>query len=387
MRRSFMTTMILIFAATLFSATSAEAIPAFARKYQLSCSSCHVSIPKLKEYGEDFAGNGFLLPDGEEPKRSVIDTGDDELLLLRELPLAIRFDAFFQVADRTSAKSDFQAPYGVKLLSGGPISKKVSYYFYFYINERGEVTGLEDAFVYFNNLAKKNFDLMVGQFQVSDPLFKRELRLTFEDYQIYRTTPGLSEINLTYDRGLMATFGFEFGLDLAAQVLNGNGIGPARDRLFDFDNRKNFAFRASQSLGMVRLGGFAYIGSERSGGISNNVTYFGPDVTISQPKWELNLQFLHRDDDNPFLVNASNTDTNLDGGFVELIYMPQGDRSRWILTGLYNRVDGPDPSLDYESVTLSISHLMARNLRLLGELTQDLESDKPRFTLGFVSAF
>ena len=37
----------------------------------------------------------------------------------------------------------------------------------------------------FNNLFGSELDITVGQFQISDPLFKRELRLTKDDYYIY----------------------------------------------------------------------------------------------------------------------------------------------------------------------------------------------------------
>ncbi len=375
---------------TIVAVTSqkAEAIPAFARKYKISCSTCHVAVPKIKDYGEEFAGNGFLLPDGEEPSRSIVKTGDDELLLLREIPFAIRFDAYFQAADRETAKTDFQAPYGLKLLSGGPITKNVSYYFYFYIDERGEVVGLEDAYLHFNNIGKSNFDLLVGQFQVSDPLFKRELRLTFEDYQIYRTRPGLSRANLTYDRGLMATYGFDFGLDLVAEIVNGNGIEPAENRLFDFDNEKTFALRASQGIGSFRIGAFGYRGKEQSEeGYKNTIVVYGPDATLAMPKWEINAQLLHREDDNPLFLESNASKIKLNGGFAEFIYLPNGDRSKWIFAALYNRIDGTGKEYDYETGTLSVSHLLARNLRLLGEFSYDMVSDKPRFTVGFVSAF
>lgn len=366
----------------------ARAIPAFARKYKFSCATCHVAVPKLKPYGEEFAGNGFTLPDGEEPNRSLIDTGDRDLLLLREIPFAIRFDAYIQAADRNQAKSDFQVPYGLKLLSGGPITKSISYYFYFYIDERGEVAGLEDAFVHFNNIGKTNFDLIVGQFQVSDPLFKRELRLTFEDYQIYRIQPGLSKANLTYDRGIMATYGFDFGLDVVAEVVNGNGIGPAENRLFDFDNQKTFAFRGTQGIGPFRIGGFGYRGEEQSPeGFKNTIHIYGPDATFSSSYFEVNAQFLHREDDNPFFIDNVSSKIKGDGGFVELIYLPNRDRSRFIFSGLYNKINGTGKIYDYETATFSTSYLVARNFRLLGEFTFDLIIDKPRFTVGFVSAF
>ena len=45
-----------------------DAMPAFARKYQMSCKTCHSPFPKLKPYGEEFAGNGFVLKDKEAPR-------------------------------------------------------------------------------------------------------------------------------------------------------------------------------------------------------------------------------------------------------------------------------------------------------------------------------
>ena len=374
------------FTMLMITPDNAEAIPAFARKYKISCNTCHVAVPKLKAYGEEFAGNGFALPDGEEPKRAYVDTGDETLLLMRELPVAIRFDAFLKAQDKQGAKNDFAMPYGIKLMSGGRISNKVSYYFYFYMNERGEVAGVEDAYLHFNNIGGSEFDIMAGQFQVSDPLFKRELKLTYEDYVIYGVGAGDSEANLKYDRGLMLTYGFEFGLDLVAEVLNGNGIHEAdENKFFDTNSRKNFALRASQDLGIARLGAFAYSGSEKMNGQENEIMYIGPDITLAGEMWELNGQFLRRTDSNPDF--ASKTETTVDGGFAEFTYMPDGDNSRFLFTFLYNKIMDDADVYDYETATFSVSHMAARNLRILMEYTRDLETDKNQFILGVVSAF
>ena len=36
------------------------------------------------------------------------------------------------------------------------------------------------------------------------------------------------------------------------------------------------------------------------------------------------------------------TDVNTQGGFVEVIYAPKGDMSKWYMTGLLNLVDSAD---------------------------------------------
>src|SRR4030066_1454528 len=76
----------------LVPAQNIYAIPAFARKYQISCQVCHSpAMPRLKGFGEEFEGNGFRLTEYESP-RYFIQTGDDSTSLFRQLPFAFRLD-------------------------------------------------------------------------------------------------------------------------------------------------------------------------------------------------------------------------------------------------------------------------------------------------------
>ena len=43
-------------------AKNADAVPAFARKYQTSCQTCHIVFPKLNPFGEAFRLRGYRLP-------------------------------------------------------------------------------------------------------------------------------------------------------------------------------------------------------------------------------------------------------------------------------------------------------------------------------------
>jgi len=73
------------------------------------------------------------------------------------------------------------------------------------------------------------------------------------------------------------------------------------------------------------------------------------------------------------------------GGFGEVIYVPDGDQSRFYLTGLYNWLESAGGK--YHTLTGSVSYLLARNLRLTGEYTYDFEYEANLITIGFVSAF
>jgi hypothetical protein len=376
----------------------AEAIPAFARQHKISCTTCHAPFPRLKDFGAEFAANGFALPEGENA-RDFVNTGDDELKLNKAFPIAARMDLYGIYEDQEEVNNDLRVPYGVKLLSGGTVAHNVGYYFYFYMSERGEVAGIEDAYIHFNNLFGANFDIMIGQFQTSDPLMKRELRLTFEDYEVYKTRVGLSQTNLAYDRGLMLTYDIEkTGTGLVGMIVNGNGkAAPEDSATFENDKYKNYGLRLSQNVFQpFRIGYFFYYGNEKGHAegaddyYKSTLVTHGPDFTLGNGMFDLNFQYLWREDTNPTFV-AQDTDVKTSGILAELVYSPRRDQSDFYFTLMYNQVDSdidPDQYFhDYESVTISGTYLFARNLRGNIEYTRDVENEFNRVGLGLVSAF
>ncbi len=377
----------------------ADAIPAFARKYRMSCTTCHNPIPRLKAYGDDFAGNGFVLKDQEAPG-FFVDTGDRNLSLIRNFPLAVRLDGYLKYESEGDRNTDLGTPYALKLMSGGSLADHLAYYFYFYMSERGEVAGVEDAYLMFNNLFGVDFDVYAGQFQISDPLFKRELRLTYEDYAVYTMEVGQAQANLKYDRGLMLTYGLESGTDIIVEIVNGNGLSEADEsHIFDDDKYKTFVGRVSQDVNEnLRVGVFGYWGKEGNTN-TDEVWMVGPDMTVTDGKFvELNLQYLERRDSNPLFAEEEPDEVESRGAMAELIFMPDGDRSEWYLTGLVNWTQTDEDQFDDEALRdelgaeyLTVSghagYLLRTNVRLVGELIYDIEREEFRSVVGFVSAF
>ncbi len=379
---------------------SAGEIPAFARRYRVSCNLCHTAVPKLSAFGQQFAGNGFRMASAEPP-RDTIDTGDDLLNLYRDLPLAIRLDAYANAYANGGVSTDLQTPINLKILSGGPISQKISYYFYFFLFERGEIGGIEDAFVYFDDIADVPVDVAIGQFQVSDAMFKRELRLEYQDYAIYRARVGDLPTDLTYDRGVTGTADFA-GFTLTGTVVNGNGKDPADESLhFDNDFLKNaFGHLTRDLFPFLRLGVLGMYAPQRvtlddGTEVQNQTWMLGGDATVTLGPVEINAQYIHREDDTPtFTLGEPKAVTN--GGFGELILHPAG--SRWYALGLYNYIDTDRPLLDvrlggpagltrYQAATAGVGYLLRRNFRLLAEGTWDIELKESRWTLGLMTAF
>ncbi|MBI5021459.1 MAG: hypothetical protein HZB59_08490 [Ignavibacteriales bacterium] len=367
----------------------ASAIPAYARKYDMSCNVCHSPIPKLKPYGDEFAANGYQLKD-KEPPRFARETGDDKLLLMRELPIAIRFDGAFRMRpgkDSVNAKTDIEWPFVMKILSSGQIAKDVSYFFYFLMNEKGSLVGVEDAFLYFNNVGNIDFDIMAGQYQVCDPVFKRELRPMYEDYEIYKAKPGMSMVDLTYDRGLMLSYTLPTETDIIASVSNGNGIEAGEDFMFDTDPYKNLFFRVAQPIDSnFSIGTLGYIGKEKIDLLKNGIGMAGVDATLSYDQLELCGQFMYREDSNPYF-KEENQKIVTRGGFAQLMFAPELDKSDWYVFLMYNRIDSGQEDLKYHAVAGNFTYMLARNLKLLGEFGYDLERKQPKLTFGFMTAF
>lgn len=411
--------------ALFFFATPALAIPEFARTYDLSCSSCHSAFPRLNAFGENFADNNFRLPNWRD---KTLDTGDERLALPDHAPFAVRAQAYVQArtaesintitGERVEADTDFQSPYLVKLLSSAPLSEHITYYFYAILAEKGEngEALVEDAWFRHDDIFCTEVGLQLGQFQVSDLMFPRETRLTFQDYIVYRMA------RITYERGVL--FDRKFGpVDAALGVVNGNGItesfninspGYRRpDRLFDNDNSKSVFGRLGAEFGPVSAGLFGLSGQQPNaegpagldvGERDTDMDIIGVDLSGyigNDTGWF--VQYLWNNWDG-FLEPGR--DYNWHGGFLGLDYTPDGP---WAFSLLYNRTDASDFSdtdtiykgIEMNTLTFTASYYFMRNIKGVIELNIDFQGkDSPDgdffvghldkenyFLLGFDAAF
>jgi len=390
--------------AALFS-TSAAAMPVFARQYDLSCSTCHVAYPRLNAFGEAFAGRmNMRMPDWRAKMASAIP--DDELALPKVPPLAVRAQANVQARDGeqidpvtgpTGNRSgfDFQSPYLIKLLSSAPLSENITYYFYGIFAEKGGngEALIEDAWFRHGNAFGTGIAAQLGQFQLSDLMFPRETRMTFQDFVPYRMA------GITYDRGVL--FSREFGpVDTALGFVNGNGINAnfsinspgfqRPDRMFDNDSRKTAFGRVGMDIGPVGVGLFGARGKQLNAtGPAGTVTgdrntdkrVIGIDLSgeiggkfywFAQGLWNRWDGIL-----DPAL------DYRWFGGFAGVDYVPGG---RWVYSVLWNHADAGDfentntiyEGIDMRTLTFAASYYFMRNVKGIIELNVDLLKRKER---------
>ena len=381
--------------AVLIIPAKTEAMPVFARKYNMSCNSCHSAFPKLNEFGEYFADNNLRLPNWKD---TTIDTGDDMLALPDSVPLALRTQAFVQAreaeaidvetGESLSADNDIQSPYLIKLLSSAPLSDHISYYFYAILAEKGDNGSIivEDAWFSHDDLFGSGVGMQLGQFQVSDLMFPREVRLTFQDYMVYRMA------GLTYDRGAM--FGIPAGpIDLSVGLVNGNGIeenytinspGYKRpDHMFDSDSGKSIFGRIGGDLGGVNIGLFGYSGSQKntinggteSGERDTDKISYGIDLSGKIGDKTYWFTQLLQNEWNEFITEGN--DYSWYGGFIGVDYIHS---DHWAYSLLYNYTNADDfkntdtiyEGIDMNTVTLTASYYFMRNVKGVIELNLDL---------------
>jgi len=100
----------------LLDASTANAVPLFARRYGVPCSQCHVTPPKLNEFGEAFVARGYEIP-GMTPRRTwpfaLWISGRSESLPVPE-----------EMADRLKAYMN-----RIELIAGGRLPLPATSYF------------------------------------------------------------------------------------------------------------------------------------------------------------------------------------------------------------------------------------------------------------------
>ena len=275
--------------------STAQAVPAFARKYQTSCQTCHIVFPKLNAFGEAFRLRGYRMPGETEEmvKQPPVSLGAPAYKKLwpqsvwpgeisNSVPLAVNV----KLADVntsslngdgtvTSVKNDLQFPQEVNIFGAGTLGEHVSYL--------GEVTFGE------NPDGTVSVELEHAHMQFDSPFGPEDLF----HFRIGKFAPnvvdGFQEMWLSTDAGIDSLFdynpiGFAGGTGLGADAVSpnpisipklvrgiegygiiqhramwvaglANGIGPSAAGNFDGNNAKDVYARFDYKIGGMGLDG------------------------------------------------------------------------------------------------------------------------------------
>ena len=156
----------------------AQAIPPFARKYDMNCTACHTAPPILNQFGQRFLENGYQLPGTEDGgivgKKKLGEVTLDDVtnyIGFRMVGNAVRSWSFKQQnppgADRGVAenKTEFTFPESFTLFTAGTLAKNIGFMVELGHDVEGGGSSVERGFVTFNNIGYKNLaHVRIGRF-------------------------------------------------------------------------------------------------------------------------------------------------------------------------------------------------------------------------------
>jgi hypothetical protein len=183
----------------LASVPKTSAIPAFSRKYQTSCTTCHNNYPELNDFGEAFKKNGFKFPKDDEvfvkePPVLLGSKAQKEAFpgavypgeIPGYLPIAFRYSGNFNWNAKQPAPvlaagfvphTDLFVPNTFTIISAGSFGPNLSFWIDDDISAGGTGAGggLGDGWVKYNDLGhafhlpKNSLNVRFGQFEPDLP--------------------------------------------------------------------------------------------------------------------------------------------------------------------------------------------------------------------------
>lgn len=344
----------------VLSGVQALAIPAFARKYGVVCGMCHVTWPRLNDFGQKFRMNGYQMPGAEAQEKTILE--------LPGVPLSARtavgytFDTFSPKAGGTRV-SQFEVN-GLDLLGGGVLGRNIGF-FLTYLPQISPQSGveaqdgeIEQANVVFSRLHSTWLNLRVGRFDPAYVPFSPLRSLSVSPYEIYAfngspqlppagTVGSLNSFAMADTADGIELYGWgNLPLQYAVGITNGSRANNQDDGPSDIYGRAAWVFGPGfgQTAGQ-RVGVLGYLGRARAagGGPRQAFNRLGVDANLNKGPFNLQLLYLHGHDNGAFNVANPGHAYDFDGGFAQLNYFMSGSagflRYGWVSTPASDRHD------------------------------------------------
>jgi hypothetical protein len=105
-----------------------EAVPAFARQYDLQCNACHTRPPRLNRFGEQFHMMGFQIPSAAQPGGIVSSVREDGVVktLIDSLALRVEGGLFEYTESPRESETKFVPPDEITLFVARPLLPELS---------------------------------------------------------------------------------------------------------------------------------------------------------------------------------------------------------------------------------------------------------------------
>jgi hypothetical protein len=278
----------------LVSVPKSSAIPAFSRKYQTSCTTCHNNYPELNDFGEAFKKNGFKFPKDDEvfvkePPVLLGAKAQKEAFpgavypgeIPGYLPIAFRYEGNFTLNRKQPAgfilqngftpRTDLFAPNTFTIISAGSFGENLSFWVDddISVGAANAIGTMGDGWLKYSDLGhgiglpKNALNVRFGQFELDLP-FTQAKTIYLSPFDIYSQTavgiggpcaPGATVCQTANNTTIFGSpqRGIEFGgtpnngnFDWAVAVTDGSNVGAATR------SSKDVYVRVSQRFNLER---------------------------------------------------------------------------------------------------------------------------------------
>ena len=355
-----------------------EALPLFARKYKLPCTSCHIAFPRLNAFGRQFRQNGYRMAgeagispweDSNVPISFVGNVGYD---WSKEL-IPAHDDITGPVPEVKTVSSKFQQN-AVELHTAGTLAPHIT--FHVDSDFQGVGLALESgmAFVQLDDVAHSGaLNLKAGIYDADVPYLAASRTLTAHEYLF----------PLTFDAVGLELNGAKSGWTYAAAVINSERETgkPTDTTLNNFENPYAWLMR---DLGAHEVAARVYIDHQdpRATDVRSS-TRTQVDVTaqLNFSRVYVTPGYAYEKHDDPDPEHPKTRGT----GMLEAIFLLDS-ASRWVLTSRYELQHTPsDETLataerDGYLATADISYYLNPNARVGFDYarTASNHNDEPR---------
>jgi hypothetical protein len=266
----------LIFWSTLLALLTEPAwsLPIFARRYETSCTTCHVVIPKLNAFGIAFRNNGYRIPLDDEAlvKTKDVPLGADEWKKLWPKavwpgaipgipPVAVRVITDVNFRPSTPVNVNFDFPNGINGYFAGSAGESFSFFGSVFLQGSTNAIFLDRAygqFKLFHETSGQNWlTVKVGRIDTrAEPFSSTFRRTTSQNFNIgdFRATSGGFAFR-DHDAGI-ELWGAATGPDNRGGVEYAAGIVQGTAGRPENNNFKDYYWTAS-----YKLGGLGVVGS------------------------------------------------------------------------------------------------------------------------------
>jgi hypothetical protein len=294
------TAVVVVLWVMLASVPKTSAIPAFSRKYQTSCTTCHNNYPELNDFGEAFKKNGFKFPKDDEvfvkePPVLLGSKAQKEAFpgavypgeIPGYLPIAFRYEGNFTLNRKQPAgviaqngftpRTDLFAPNTFTIISAGSFGPNFSFWIDDDISAGGTGAGggLGDGWIKYNDLGrvfhlpKNSLNVRFGQFEPDLP-FSQARTYYLSGYDVFNEAAfaqgpacggGVTVCQTTHNAFILGSpqRGIEFGgtpnngnFNWSVAVLDGTGSNYGLGGALTARSTKDVYLRASYKFNLER---------------------------------------------------------------------------------------------------------------------------------------